>query len=267
MVADGESGWGKCTMTVSSSDFEHRTRHTRYIDGFVSRHERTLLEDMARRIPAHIVPDHLTAIGLAGALLTAVALVCTRFSPVFALIAIVGLAINWFGDSLDGTLARVRNIERPRYGFFVDHMADLAAQLVIVLGLGLSPAMRLDVAALALIGYLSLSVYSLIKLHVSRAMQLTFFGVGPTEIRLIIASGIAIGALFNLPVFSTPLGHFSVFDVAAIVVAVFAIGSAMAMFVADARRLAHIDPARDVEPREVSIVEVGSEPAAVRDRR
>lgn len=218
-------------MNATSIELEPRAKHTRRLDGFVSRHEKGLLEILARKLPASATPDQLTVIGFGGAVMVAVGLVLTHFAPVSgSLVALVGLLVNWFGDSLDGTLARVRNIERPRYGFFVDHMTDLAAQFLIVLGLGMSPAMRLDIAALALIGYLALSVYTLIKLHVSRSMQLSYFGVGPTEIRLVIAAGIIAGVCFNLPSFASPIGRLSVFDVIALIVSAFAIASACGLF-------------------------------------
>ena len=250
-------------MVALSRQLEPRAEHTRYLGGIVSRYEKGLLEALARHVPASVTPDHLTLLGFFGAVLVTVALACTHFHPAFSALAIGGLVVNWLGDSLDGTVARVRSIERPRYGFFVDHMTDLAAQFLIVLGLGLSPAMRFDVAALALIGYLALSVYTLIKLHVSRSMQLSYFGVGPTEIRIFIGFGILIGALFDLPKVSSPIGVLSVFDIAALLVFAFAVCSAAVMFVIDARRLSVIDPARHGQPREVSMVEVGSQGDAV----
>lgn len=227
----------------------------RALDGLVSRHERSVLEWLAARVPAGVLPDHLTALGVAGAGLVAVALAASHLSPVLYWLALAGLALNWLGDSLDGTLARVRRIERPRYGFFVDHVSDLASQTLIVLGLGLSPLMRLDLATLALSGYLAISVYTFVKLHVTRNMQLSYFGVGPTEIRLLIGAGLVGAATIGVVHLDTPAGRLSVFDAGALVLVAFAALSAIAMFVRDARALALIDP-RHGRPVEVRLIEV-----------
>src|ERR1700761_3011968 len=112
--------------------------------------ERRLLVAIATRLPSWIKPDQLTALGVAGALLTGTAYAGSVISPCLLWLAIIGLIINWFGDSLDGSLARVRRIERPCYGFFVDHTSDVISQAFIFVGLGLSPHMRFATACLLL---------------------------------------------------------------------------------------------------------------------
>src|SRR5208282_3347313 len=103
--------------------------------------ERPLLRWLAAREPAAITPDHLTLLGCGGALLCGLAYVASLYSPAFLWFANLGLLVNWFGDSLDGSLARSRKKERPRYGFFIDSTTDVISELLILLGLGASPYM------------------------------------------------------------------------------------------------------------------------------
>jgi phosphatidylglycerophosphate synthase len=126
----------------------------------------------------------LTLTGFVGALICGLAYGGSCLSPALLWLASVGLIINWFGDSLDGTLARFRNIERPRYGFFIDNTTDLLSQMCIFFGFGASPYMRFDVACLGLAGYYMVSFFNLIKAMDTRLIKIGFFGVGPTEIRL-----------------------------------------------------------------------------------
>lgn len=245
-------------MGTSADIDETSMSAARVLDGLVSRHEKPLLHWMARHTPAHIVPDHLTLLGVGGAAVTALALALCHISPVFIWLAVAGLVVNWIGDSLDGTLARFRNIERPRYGFFVDHVSDIASQILIVLGLGASPFLRFDVVCLGLIAYLALAVYSFVKLHVSRTMQLTYFGVGPTETRVLIGAGLVLAATVDMPQLQTPFGILSSFDLVTLATVGFAAMSVIGMFVTDVRKLAKIDPARYGTPAEVPMTEVGS---------
>ena len=230
----------------------------RALDGLISVYERELLEDIAHRLPSFVLPDHLTVLGVFGTALAAAGLIASHVTPLFLWLALFGLFLNWVGDSLDGTLARVRRIERPRYGFFVDHVSDVASQFLLVLGLGLSPLMRFDIATLALLGYMALSVYTYVKLHVTRTMQITYFGVGPTEVRILIGSGLILAALAELPRVTTPIGRLSLFDAVGLLLFIFAISSAALMFVRDARQLALIDPARHGVPAEVSMIDISS---------
>jgi len=146
--------------------------------------ERPLVEWFAPKLPVGVTPDHLTLTGFAGALLCGLGYSTSWLSPALLWVASAGLIINWFGDSLDGTLARFREIERPRYGFFIDNATDLLSQICIFFGLGASPYMRFDVACLGLAGYYMVSFFNLIKAMDTRVIKIGFFGVGPTEIRL-----------------------------------------------------------------------------------
>jgi archaetidylinositol phosphate synthase len=229
----------------------------RIIDGVTTRFEKPLLHWLAERVPQRVVPDHLTLLGVAGAVLMALSLVACHVSKAFLWLALLGLAINWLGDSLDGTVARLRQIERPRYGFFVDYMSDLLSQVLIVLGMGLSPYLRFDIACVGLVTYLILSIYTLAKLHVSRSVhQLTYFGVGPTEVRILICVGIGVVGVTSWPALATPIGMMSIFDCVLLSLVLFALASTVLMFLHDAKLLAVIEPPRSVIPAEVSMIEV-----------
>jgi archaetidylinositol phosphate synthase len=147
--------------------------------------ERPALKWFAEHMPGWMTPDSLTGIGFFGAILIAVSYYLTNFNPAFLWLASFGFFINWFGDSLDGTLARFRKIERPRYGFFLDHTLDSASETIIFIGLGLSPYVNLNLAFLALIGYLLLSIFVFISTYVSGEFKISYGSFGPTEIRAV----------------------------------------------------------------------------------
>jgi phosphatidylglycerophosphate synthase len=151
--------------------------------------ERPALAWIADRLPSRIVPDHLTAVGILGAVLTALGFVLSRWTLMWLWLASAGLILNWLGDSLDGTLARRRGIERPRYGFFIDHTTDMLSQTLVFLSLGLSPCAHFSAACLGLIAFLMMFVYTLIGAHVRNVMRITYFGFGATEIRGLLLLG------------------------------------------------------------------------------
>ncbi|VFU08133.1 CDP-alcohol phosphatidyltransferase family protein [Methylocella tundrae] len=150
----------------------------------LARRERALLNWLCARMPRFMTPDRLTALGVGGAGIVFAGYVGSRFNPAFFWLATLGFFIHWFGDSLDGSLARFRRIERPRYGYFLDHTVDALCNLVILGGLGFSAYMRLDVALFVLIGYFLLCMYVFLYNHVSGSFQLSFLALGPTELRV-----------------------------------------------------------------------------------
>jgi phosphatidylglycerophosphate synthase len=139
------------------------------------------------RLPVSVTPDHLTAVGLLGAAITTAGFLACYWSPWFILAVIAGLAMNWFGDSLDGTLARHRAIERPRYGFLLDHSRDLIAQSLIVVGLGVSPYFTLPSALFVLSLYLLMSSYTYLRVATEGVHRLSYGGMGATEFRILVA--------------------------------------------------------------------------------
>jgi phosphatidylglycerophosphate synthase len=151
--------------------------------------ERRALAWAVVRIPAWVLPDHLTGLGLLGALGAGAGYILSRWSLPWLWLANLGLLAHWFGDSLDGSLARHRRIERPRYGFFVDESSDVLSQTIMFLCLGLSPCTHFAVACLGLIAYQMAMTYSLIVLQVRKTAYIAFFGFGPTEIRALLVFG------------------------------------------------------------------------------
>ena len=143
--------------------------------------EKKVLVKMANHLPSWVTSDMLTLIGVFGALLTGTGFVLTYFSYQWLWLSSFGLIVNWFGDSLDGTLARVRNTQRPIYGYYLDHNTDLLCQLAIFGGIGLSPMMNMGVAMLVLVMYLMLEVYVSINAHLKSEFRLTYAKMGPTE--------------------------------------------------------------------------------------
>ena len=160
--------------------------HKRVHDMILGPLERPALQWLAARQPAWVSPDTLTGIGVVGSLIIFFSYWLTNRDPVFLWLASLGFVINWYGDSLDGTVARFRKIERPKYGFFVDHTVDSYSMVVVFVGLGLTAYVRLEIAALACIGYLLMSILSYISAFVSGKFQISYARIGPTEMRLFI---------------------------------------------------------------------------------
>lgn len=150
----------------------------------VARHERRALDWMCERMPPRVTPDALTVGGVAGALLAFLGYCGTSLDPAFVWLATLGIVLHWFGDSLDGSLARYRGCERPSYGYYLDHSIDALCNLMIVGGLGLSTFVRLDVALFVLCGYYLLCIHVFLYNHVTGVFRLSFLALGPTELRL-----------------------------------------------------------------------------------
>jgi archaetidylinositol phosphate synthase len=151
--------------------------------------ERPALAWLVRRLPPKVVPDHLTAFGVFGAVLTATGFVLSCRSLTWLWLASLGLIFNWLGDSLDGNLARLRHIERPRYGFFIDHTTDLFCQSLTFIALGVSPLAHFGMACLGLITFLMAFVYTLITAQPRATLRITYLYFGPTEIRALLLLG------------------------------------------------------------------------------
>lgn len=203
--------------------------------------ERPALAWLVARMPPCMTPDILTAIGVSGSLAIFLGYVLTHLHPGFLWLASLGFAINWFGDSLDGTLARYRDIQRPRYGFFVDHTMDAVSQVLIFVGLGLSPYVRLDIACLALISYLLVSVLTYVRACVDGVFRISYTKVGPTEMRVIaILANTLIAAVGN-PTVLLPVGRATIYDlIVALIAAVLTIGFLVST-VQQARRISAFD--------------------------
>ena len=150
--------------------------------------EKRLLIWLAERMPAWVTPDLLTGVGVLGALIVFVGYALSNRAPEFLWLATFGLIVNWFGDSVDGTLARVRRVERPRYGFYIDHSFDVISEGLVILGIGVSPYVRFDVSCLTFIGYLAVSVLSYVRAFVDGTFKISYGRFGPTELRILLAA-------------------------------------------------------------------------------
>jgi phosphatidylglycerophosphate synthase len=150
----------------------------------VAQSERRLINWICARLPLWIGSDHLTAIGVFGACLVFLGYLASWSHPGFLWLAVFGYLVHWFGDSLDGSLARYRKTERPRYGYFLDHSVDALCNFIIMMGFGIAQYTRLDVALLALLGYYMLCMYTFLNNQVTGKFQLTFLACGPTELRI-----------------------------------------------------------------------------------
>jgi len=164
--------------------------HTRLNTSLLAASEKRLLIWIAERLPRRIHSDHLSALGLASMAGAGVSFWLMRLDPVAGagLVALC-LLLNWFGDSLDGTLARVRHQLRPRYGYYVDHVMDLAGTALLFSGLAASGYMSAIVAALFVASFYLVSAETYLATHARGVFKMSFLGVGPTELRLILAAG------------------------------------------------------------------------------
>lgn len=160
--------------------------HLRVNDILLGPIERKLLAWFSPRMPLWVTPDVLTMTALAAGVIIAASYALTTISRDFLWVASLGIALHWFGDSLDGTLARYRGVERPRYGYFIDHSLDTLVEFLVALGMGFSPLLRLDCALFALAAYLMMSVSVNIRTCVTGVFRISYGKLGPTEFRVAI---------------------------------------------------------------------------------
>ena len=168
-------------------------------DGFATAHriqqswvataEKRVLIWLAERTPQQIQSDHLTLLGFTAQCLAGACYVWARWYPPALIVGIACLALNWLGDSLDGTLARVRNRQRPRYGFYVDHITDTIAAFFLMGGLSLSGYIHPAIAGGMLVVFLMLSIEAYLTTYTLGEFRLSYWKFGPTEIRLLLAMG------------------------------------------------------------------------------
>lgn len=173
--------------------------------------EKRALLWLAAHTPEWIVPDHLTLLGLLAQIGAGVCYVLARWSRYGLVGAIVCLALNWLGDSLDGTLARVRQRLRPRYGFYVDHMVDSFGAVALMGGLAMSGYMHPWIAMGLLVAFLMLSIQSYLATHTLGEFRLSFWRFGPTELRILLAMGSL--ALLWRPVVTFHGERYRLFDI------------------------------------------------------
>jgi archaetidylinositol phosphate synthase len=202
---------------------------------FLAVPEARVLEWIARRLPAWVKPDHLTALGVLAALAIGAAYVLSNGDSGWLWAASALLVVHWLGDSLDGTLARVRKSERPRYGYYLDHLVDAFATAAIGIGLGLSPHMLLAVGLAIVVVYLILSINTYLETHAFGVFTLGYGRFGPTEARLVL---IGVNTLLALGFLGT-----GVLDVLGIALAAAMVLALIARAGRNLKRLAELEPA------------------------
>jgi archaetidylinositol phosphate synthase len=197
--------------------------------------ERKVLAWLARRTPDWIGPDHMTALGFAAQFLAGLCYAAARWSLLGLLGAMVFIAINWLGDSLDGSLARFRNRLRPRYGFYVDHMADTFGAIFLMAGLGASGYLHWQVSAALLTAFLALSIQSYLSAYTLADFQLAHAFFGPTEIRILMMAGnVALMFFPRVELFGC---EFFLLDVGGTIATVAMFGMAIVASIQNTRRL------------------------------
>ena len=217
-------------------------------ENVLARSERKLLNAICARLPGWVTPDMMTFVGMVGAVLVFAGYLLSNLGEDWLFLAIAGYAVQWFGDSTDGSLARFRKIERPRYGYFLDHSCDGLATLLVLAGIGLSPYVELESALVALAGYLLLSIHAFLRVRVLSEMKLSYLAAGPTELRFLL-----IGFTLAMMTFGSEgqgwFGRISGFDIFTASAGTIMIVLFVHQTLVTARRLAVEEPARNAEWR------------------
>jgi phosphatidylglycerophosphate synthase len=176
----------------------------------LARPERRLLDWLCAAMPRWVTPDLLTLLGVGGAMATFAGYAASNLATGWLWLAIAGYVLQWFGDSMDGSLARHRRIERPSYGYFIDHSCDGLVTLLILAGMGFSPFVRVDVAMFTVTGYLLLSIHAYLAARVMGEFKLSYGIAGPTELRFVLI-GLTV-AMMVRGADPTPMPAISGFD-------------------------------------------------------
>src|SRR5579864_2686106 len=208
---------------------------TRIQEALTASAERKALLWLAARVPDSISPDHLTALGFAAQILASAAYALSRWNKYYLLLATFFIAVNWLGDSLDGTLARYRNRLRPRYGFYVDHMADTFGAVFLMSGLALSGFLHWQIAVGMLVAFLVLSIESYLTTYTLGKFRMSYALLGPTEIRILLMIG-------NIALIFRPQAHlmgyeFLMFDVGGVIAIAGMVGMAVIATISHTARL------------------------------
>jgi archaetidylinositol phosphate synthase len=163
--------------------------------------ERRVLQRLAERVPRTLRSNHLTVLGTLGAVGAGTAYALSTYDPAWLWVASLMLGVNWLGDSLDGTLARVRGTQRPKYGYYLDHVVDAFSTAVIGLGIGLSPYVNLGLALGLVVVYLALSINVYLESSVFGVFKISYGRIGPTEVRLLLVilnTTLAVAAVWQI---------------------------------------------------------------------
>ncbi len=190
--------------------------HERYQRSLLAAVEKRALIWLAERTPESVSPDHLTLIGFLGMVLAAAGFWAASGEPRALFLVVAGLAINWFGDSLDGTLARVRDAQRPRYGYYTDHVLDMIGTALLVGGMALSGYVSPLIALGLLVTYVMVMAEVFLSTYALQVFRMSYMKFGPTELRILLAVGAMV--LLHMPVVRIAgAGPFLLFDVGGVV--------------------------------------------------
>lgn len=233
---------------------EEKKQAARIQTSILNAAEKKVLVWLAQRMPTWVTSDMLTFVGFLGSCIMATGYALSNLNLNWLWLASFGLVVNWFGDSLDGSLARVRNAQRKLYGFYIDHNVDVINETIMFIGVGASPLVNMSFAMLALVAYFMLSVFVYINCHLKGEMRLTYGGLGPTEFRIVL---IIVNTLFMfvpwLSEWKKPVtlfnNHFMVgiFDYITVAVALLLFVFYLVSFFRDAKYFARIDPPKKKE--------------------
>jgi archaetidylinositol phosphate synthase len=220
------------------------SEHVREHRSVLAAVEKRLLIKIASHLPPSIHSDHLTVLALAGMALAGIGFWLARWDTNWLWVVVGALAINWFGDSLDGTLARLRHVERPRYGFYVDHVLDIVGIAFLLTGLACSGFMTPVIALSLLVAYLLVSGEVFLATAVRGVFRMSFAGMGPTELRIVLAIG-AIALRGNPHVSFGALGQVPLFDVGGVVAIAGLLVALGWAIVQNTSELARLEPRRE----------------------
>ncbi len=236
------------------SEAEHRREPKHLLRPF----EAYVLPRLAAGLPSWVLPDHLTAVGVVSALAIGICYALSGRSTGYLWAANVLWVVNWFGDSLDGTLARVRHIERPRYGYYLDHITDMFAAAFVCVGLGFSPYLLLSVALAMLIAFYLMSINVYLETYVLGLFQFGYDWIGPTEVRVILilaGSALALGFEPVLELRNVPIGTLDLLGLLGVLGMITLLGRRI---VGNLTKLARLEPPNVVKVPESSAGEGSS---------
>ena len=228
---------------------EDKKQANRIQTSILNPYEKKILVYLAQRMPAWVTSDMLTFVGFLGSVIMATGYALSNLNLNWLWLSCFGLLVNWFGDSLDGSLARVRQTQRKIYGFYIDHNVDVINETIMFIGVGCSPLVNMSFAMLALVAYFMLSVYVYIDCHLKGEMRLSYGGLGPTEFRIML---VIVNILFMyipwLSQWKRPMTIFhndfmiGLFDYVAVAAALAIFVAFLVSFFKDVRYFSRIDP-------------------------
>lgn len=204
---------------------------------FFSGAEKKILVKIAQALPGWITSNMLTAVGVVGSIVIASGYYLSNYDVSWLWLASLGFVLNWFGDSLDGTVARVRNTQRPVFGYYLDHTVDVINEALMFIGAGLSPYLDLRAAVLAYIIYLALTLNVYINVHLRGEFNLTYMGFGPTEFRVVMIALNAVLFFVGPSLTGNPALIYISFAIPAILFVLYSV-----TIVKDIRHFSKIDP-------------------------